>query len=127
MACSGSAQPPAPLEASLRRFITVITNKLLVFTCCRAATKKKPPPYIFFRPATEMVSMLLVCLSMVTARAVAGSPARNVLLITVDDLRPQLNLAYGLNETITPNLDRFARSGTVFHRAYCQQAVSNNS
>jgi len=39
------------------------------------------------------------------------------------DLRPQLNVAYGMTETITPNLDKFAEGALTFHRAYCQQAV----
>jgi iduronate 2-sulfatase len=43
------------------------------------------------------------------------------------DLRPQLNVAYGMTETITPNLDKFAESALVFHRAYCQQAVCSPS
>jgi hypothetical protein len=48
-------------------------------------------------------------------------------MITVDDLRPQLNEAYGMTETITPNLDKFAKGALVFHRAYCQQAVCSPS
>jgi hypothetical protein len=39
------------------------------------------------------------------------------------DLRPQLNKAYGMTETMTPNIDKFTEGATVFHRAYCQQAV----
>ncbi|MBM4020320.1 MAG: sulfatase [Planctomycetes bacterium] len=50
----------------------------------------------------------------------AGKP--NVLFIPVDDLRPQL-AAYGRKKMKTPNLDRLAADGTLFERAYCQQAV----
>jgi iduronate 2-sulfatase len=32
-----------------------------------------------------------------------------------------------MTETITPNLDKFAAGATVFHRAYCQQAVCSPS
>ncbi|MFM9081917.1 MAG: sulfatase [Opitutaceae bacterium] len=46
----------------------------------------------------------------------------NVLFIAVDDLRPEFG-AYGANYIKSPNLDRLARSGVTFHRAYCQQAV----
>lgn len=46
----------------------------------------------------------------------------NVLFIAVDDLRPELG-CYGANHMKTPNFDRLARSGTLFQRAYCQQAV----
>ena len=45
----------------------------------------------------------------------------NVLFIAIDDLRPELSI-YGA-PVITPTFDRLARSGTVFERAYCQQAL----
>jgi iduronate 2-sulfatase len=46
----------------------------------------------------------------------------NVLFVAVDDLRPQLN-AYGVDWILSPNIDKMAARGTVFKRAYCQQAV----
>lgn len=46
----------------------------------------------------------------------------NVLFIAIDDLRPALG-CYGDKTAITPNMDRLAKSGTLFNRAYCQQAV----
>lgn len=50
----------------------------------------------------------------------------NVLLIAIDDLRPDLN-CYGNSEMVTPRMDQFAKSALIFERAYCQQAVCNPS
>ncbi len=55
------------------------------------------------------------------------SALHSVLLITVDDLRPQLNVSYGMDMTSTPNVDRLTREGTTFLRAYCQMAVCSPS
>jgi arylsulfatase A-like enzyme len=43
-----------------------------------------------------------------------------------DDLRPEFG-AYGQSVMVTPNVDRLAAEGTVFLRAYCQQAVCGPS
>ncbi len=59
----------------------------------------------------------------------AGEEAKgkyNVLFIAVDDLRPQTG-CYGHPMMHTPNIDALARSGTLFNRAYCQQAVCSPS
>jgi len=58
---------------------------------------------------------------------VAASDLKNVLMITSDDLRTQLNASFGMSETLTPNIDRLAAQGTTFRRAYCQQAVCSPS
>jgi arylsulfatase A-like enzyme len=56
-----------------------------------------------------------------------GSRSRpNVLFIAVDDLRPELG-AYGQTGIHSPNIDRLAREGTLFERAYVQQAVCSPS
>lgn len=50
----------------------------------------------------------------------------NVLFFAVDDLRPQLG-CYGVKDIRTPNMDKLASEGTLFSRAYCQQAVCSPS
>ncbi|MDQ1256849.1 MAG: iduronate 2-sulfatase [Candidatus Hydrogenedentes bacterium] len=74
-----------------------------------------------------------VCAGAACALTAAGrtawaetAPKTNVLFIAVDDLRPQLG-CYGDPMVKTPNLDRLAGRGTVFQRAYCQQAVCSPS
>lgn len=97
-------------------------------------------------PTTTLLLSLLVSVSLSVAADGPGSPpdrlpsaggiapgsgpstaARpNVLFIPVDDLRPDLG-AYGNLRAKTPHLDRLAREGVVFERAYCQQAVCSPS
>ena len=64
---------------------------------------------------------LWIWLSLVSAGPLAAA-APNILFIAVDDLRPEFG-AYGADTVKSPNLDRLARSGMTFRRAYCQQAV----
>ena len=54
-----------------------------------------------------------ICLSALGASA---SPP-NVLLICVDDLRPELK-SFGVDYIQSPNIDRLAASGRAFHRHY---------
>lgn len=49
----------------------------------------------------------------------APSAAKNVLLICVDDLRPELN-CYGQNYIVSPNIDALAQEGVLFQRHYVQ-------
>ena len=50
----------------------------------------------------------------------------NVLFIAVDDLRPELN-CYGKTHIKSPNIDRLAKSGIAFTRAYCNVPVCGAS
>eukprot|EP00913_Durusdinium_trenchii_P035296 g33026.t1 len=76
----------------------------------------------FFPLAVLAVWGILLAANMSTA---AGSRP-NVLFIAADDLRNDL-ACYGHPGVKTPNLDRLARRGVVFNRAYCQQALCNPS
>jgi arylsulfatase A-like enzyme len=59
-----------------------------------------------------------------TAAPTAKRP--NILFIAIDDLRPQLG-CYGAAQMKTPNIDALAKTGVMFTRAYCQQAVCSPS
>ena len=67
----------------------------------------------------------LVALILTTLPAVAADRP-NVLFIAVDDLRPAVG-CMGDPHAKTPNLDAWMARGTVFNRAYCQQAVCSPS
>ena len=58
----------------------------------------------------------------VYAKSETGSRKKNVLLIYVDDLRPELK-CYGKSKIISPNIDKLAARSLVFNRAYCQIPV----
>ena len=51
----------------------------------------------------------------------------NLLIIMADELSVRTLGCYGHPMVQTPNIDRLAAGGTVFGRAYCQQAVCNPS
>lgn len=68
----------------------------------------------------------VVGLTLLSVSAFAAEPRRNVLFIAADDLRNDLG-CYGHPAVKTPNLDRLAKRGMMFNRAYCQQALCNPS
>lgn len=56
------------------------------------------------------------------APATSVQRAKNVLLLYVDDLRPELG-SYGHGKIISPNIDRLAARSLVLNRAYCQVPI----
>ncbi|MCC6417188.1 MAG: sulfatase [Gemmataceae bacterium] len=59
----------------------------------------------------------------------AGQPAKrpNVLFIAIDDLNDWVGVLGGHPQARTPNLDRLAKRGMVFTRAYCAAPACNPS
>jgi len=50
-----------------------------------------------------------------------GTPkVRNILFLVIDDLKADALGCYGNSVVKTPNIDRLAKQGMVFDRAYCQ-------
>ncbi|GJM26863.1 MAG: hypothetical protein DHS20C16_32780 [Phycisphaerae bacterium] len=52
---------------------------------------------------------------------------RNVLLVTIDTLRPDHLGMYGYSRNTSPNMDTFAKGGTVFTRAYSTAPLTTPS
>ena len=73
-----------------------------------------------------MMGYRLFSLSLFLSVTLWGTDRPNVLFVAVDDLRPALG-CYGDQTAVTPNLDKLARAGILFGRAYCQLAVCSPS
>lgn len=73
------------------------------------------------------ISLAFVVIFAVTSiNALAGNRPPNVLFIISDDLNSDVG-CYGSERAVTPNLDRLARMGLKFARAYCQYTACNPS
>jgi len=70
--------------------------------------------------------LMLACLISAMSVGSVCHAAPNVLFIVADDLNCAIG-PYGDSVAVTPNLNRLARRGLTFERAYCQQAVCNPS
>ncbi len=72
--------------------------------------------------------VILVLVSVQVGAAIADDARiRNVLFIISDDLKASVLGCYGDPLCRTPNIDRLAREGMVFERAYCQGTVCGPS
>lgn len=64
------------------------------------------------------ILLLITVLLLVSMNPAFAADRPNILFIAVDDLRPEL-ACYGKQHIHSPNIDRLARSGVLFERAYC--------
>ncbi len=69
-----------------------------------------------------LIAWCLVSLLACQSGSVEEQKPYNILFVSIDDLGPNLG-AYDNPYIHSPNLDEFAKSATVFRRAYCQAAV----
>lgn len=104
---------------------------------CQPVTELKPAFYpsgyvkvgIFkpgLKPRPEFNNAVRDVNRYIAANAPDKRSRLNVLMIAVDDLRPEL-ACYGAKHVLSPNFDRLASTGVRFDRAYCQQAVCGAS
>ncbi|MFN3152964.1 sulfatase-like hydrolase/transferase [Bremerella sp.] len=71
---------------------------------------------------------IVLSLLVLSAQANAAPPTRpNVLFIAMDDLNDWIGCLGGHPQTITPNLDRLAKSGVLFTNAHCAAPSCNPS
>lgn len=79
---------------------------------------------IIFRLFCFSVFTVLLNCKKVTREHVPQQP--NVLLVYMDDLRPEL-ASFGASQIISPNIDAFAKNGVKFTNAYCNVPVCGAS
>ena len=68
----------------------------------------------------KIIGLLFAAFCFACSNAQNNQP--NVLVFYVDDLRAELG-CYGSETAITPNIDKIAKDGVKFNKAYVQQAI----
>lgn len=107
-----SASQPEPLAPFLAR-------KLL-------AKPKAPLTAARFRRVAAWLFLLILPAASPIGAAPPFEGRPNVLFLAVDDLRPEIE-GFGVENMVTPHLDRLAARGVRFDRAYCNIAVCGAS
>lgn len=72
-------------------------------------------------------ALALTCAAGLVAGTTVSPALHNVIFFVCDDLRPQLNKAYGHPEMVTPNLDEFANTALTFDWAFTNFAICSPS
>ncbi len=70
---------------------------------------------------------LLLAMAITSSLCAEGNKPLNVVFIAVDDLNHWVGHLGRNPQTKTPNIDRLARMGTTFTRAYCAAPICNPS
>ena len=72
------------------------------------------------------IAIGLICLESIAVAFEQPAAQPNVLLICVDDLRPELN-CFGVDYIHSPNIDQLAKTGALFSRHYVQAPTCGSS
>lgn len=72
------------------------------------------------------IAVAVLALGVRCGTLVGAAERSNVLLVCIDDLRPDLG-CYGAKHVRSPNIDRLAESGVLFEQCHVQVAVCNPS
>jgi arylsulfatase A-like enzyme/Flp pilus assembly protein TadD len=71
------------------------------------------------------IGLILLALASASGQTLKTAPARpNLLLITIDTLRPDRLGCYGSTRIETPSIDKMARAGVVFGRAFAHTPLT---
>ena len=77
-----------------------------------------------FLISTTLVALILAFRPMTVSAGVDKDAefvvVKNVMFLICDDLKASVLSCYGDKVCKTPNIDKLAKSGMVFNRAYCQ-------
>ena len=74
-----------------------------------------------------MISRILLLLAISCTLAGVRAAKPNVLFIVIDDMNDSISLLDPKSSIKTPNLERLAKRGMLFTRAYCISAACNPS
>jgi len=85
----------------------------------RAMTRRDPLSSPVNRLRSEMIRYLTAFLALFLLVPARADEKLNVLLLCIDDLRPELN-CYGVDYIQSPNIDSLADRGVLFKRHYVQ-------
>src|SRR4051794_34105774 len=79
--------------------------------------------------AATVVLLLVGPAARAEQQKAAGGQAKrpNILFIAIDDLNDWVGVLGGHPQAYTPNLDRLAKRGCLFTRAYCPAPLCNPS
>jgi iduronate 2-sulfatase len=78
--------------------------------------------YKTFFLCLKFLTMVVICQGQVNQPDAKKNVLYNILFISIDDLRTELN-CYGASHIKSPNIDRLAAQGVRFENAHVQQAI----